>query len=730
MNFFEQAKRLADMGFHVFPLVANRKIPTGFMAGYPERATRDHKQIEEWWLDPVLELVQPYNIGISTTHYADGEALVVVDVDNKDPKCGDATLLDLELEGKHFPHTYFQVTPTGGRHLLYRVPKALKQGVDVLGEGLDTRSRGGYIVAAGSLVPAGEYTAACTLDIVDAPTWLVDACGQAPDRPAADHVNVLSGLSLELAIERATHYLQYDAPESIKGQGGDHTAYKVAARVKDLGVDPDTCLELMLQCWFNGSGWTPEKLWRKVQHAYRYGQEAVGSDAPEASFGKIEANDLDGKGHPILELNKEFAFVVAGGGHHIIWETIDPKGMPIVEHLNEGTFHKLHAARTMTVGRKTKPLTQWWIEDHRRRTYRGICFAPEKEAPKGYYNLWTGFTVEPFGKDEEPSAEAVKAFAAWKQHALFNVCDGDEALYDWLMIWFAQLIQRPWEKPLTALVMKGEKGVGKNVLFGCVGDLLGPHYKVTAKKRMLLGDFNAHLERALLFVLDEAFWSGDKAAEGILKDLVTGNTHTIERKGLEVYDVDNLTRVVVIGNENWLVPASHDERRYAVFNVGNDRKQDVPFFRAMRRGMKAGGNRLLMEFLQGIDISNEEYNVAPNTKGLLDQKLGSLGPAEQWWNDCLMEGSLLGADDFRRWPDEISTEMLRQAQSRYSRERGVRSWSLSAAEFGKTMAYIAPALKKARKSGEDGRYYVYALPELDSCRQDWEARMGHGIEWE
>src|SRR5690606_13114237 len=144
---------------------------------------------------------------------------------------------------------------------------------------------------------------------------------------------------------------------------------------------------------------------------------------------------------------------------------------------------------------------------------------------------------------------------------------------------------------------RGGKGTGKNALVDRVGYLLGNHYLLTSNRRYLVGNFNGHLEHCLLFALDEAFWSGDKQAEGQLKDLITGSHHVIEHKGKEPYSVENCTRIVIIGNEEWLVPSSHDERRFAVFHVGDGRKQDRAFFQAMREGMERGGYRLLLRYL-------------------------------------------------------------------------------------------------------------------------------------
>ena len=140
------------------------------------------------------------------------------------------------------------------------------------------------------------------------------------------------------------------------------------------------------------------------------------------------------------------------------------------------------------------------------------------------------------------------------------------------------MFQKPGIKPQTAVVLKGDKGVGKNAFFDHLSALLGTHAMTTSNRRYLVGNFNVHLEKCLLLVLDEAFWSGDKQTEGILKDLITGKEHVIEPKNREVYKVANKTRVAILGNEDWLVPASENERRYAVFNVGNKKMQDIPFF--------------------------------------------------------------------------------------------------------------------------------------------------------
>jgi len=155
MSQYKQALSLAALGFYVFPLAEHGKLPA--IDGWERKATRDADMIEKWWHDSVLEIELPRNIGIFTGKFGDDQALLVVDVDNKNGKSGDDELLKLEMDGDEFPPTWESLTPTGGRHLIYLVDKPVKQGANVLGDGLDIRSHGGYIVAPGSIINIGEY---------------------------------------------------------------------------------------------------------------------------------------------------------------------------------------------------------------------------------------------------------------------------------------------------------------------------------------------------------------------------------------------------------------------------------------------------------------------------------------------------------------------------------------------------------------------------------------------
>lgn len=731
MSFLNQALELASKGFYVFPLQPGGKLP--IIEDYPTRATRDPAQIKKWWLDPVMDIEQPYNIGISTTRYNGNQALVVVDVDNKGTKKGSDQLLKLELDGYDFIETTTQVTPTGGLHLIYRVKDPVKQGSNVLAQGLDIRSKGGYIVGIGSIIDGKPYNmkAGPIEEPAPCPPWIIEACGRVIEKETVEDSSV--EVNTERAKARATHYLQHEAPLAIEGDAGDHTTFKVAAKLKDFGVDRKTAVELMAEHWNDRCQppWDPSEIRKKVDNAYDYGANAVGAKAPEADFDPV--TEFTDKNY-LQEMNKSYAVLFNEGESAILFETVDEKGRPKREFMKETAFRRKFSPYVVQQGRgPAKTYADVWLDWIGRRQYAGLCFRPELEPKNNYYNLWRGFVYQsrPYA-EANPSARL--GFDMFLGHVKDNVCNGDATLFNWLMGYFAHMVQKPFERPHTTLVFRGRKGVGKNVLIERIGKLIGStHFLVAHDSRYLTSNFNGHLDSCLMLVLDEAFWSGDKAAEGKLKGLTTAPEIMIERKGKEPYMVDNLVRLVVIGNEDWLVPASADERRYAVFDVGEGRKQDRKYFAQMCALMDAkGGAEILMHYLKNFDLSKVDVNDAPHTAGLADQKIDSLSAFENFWYQCLIEGRIVGAAFSNKWELQVDKAVFRQAFSHYCRERNIKSWSPSETTIGRDLRKVTPSVNSSKKMhNEDGSYSrAYEFQPLEQVRFEWDRRMGFKKEWE
>jgi hypothetical protein len=734
----EQALALARHGFWVFPIKPLEKTPP--LVKFTKEATRDEATIRAWWARwPTA------NVGIFTGRYGDNESLLAVDIDCKGAKRGNDEILRLELEGKDFPETYTQTTPTGGRHLVYRVPAAVKQGANVLGSGLDIRSRGGFIVGAGSCIGGAKYVGTGG-DVIRAPEWLVQSCaGAAPERSREIAVNVVPA---DFAAARAIKWLERSAPLAIQGAGGDETTFAVAAGVRDFGVGEADALQLLLEHWNDRCSppWPVDQLQIKVRNAYAYAQNTPGSRSPENVFPptpvvgptvhvpqvlQASGDRADASGHLFAQF-AEYAYL---DSDEVLRDWVDEEGRRCVKYYSIAGFHNKFAPHEIVGdGGKVHKLSKEWMRWKERPNFEGVTFDPSGKTSPRFYNLWRGFSVEPVPKREafedtgDIFASDHPAVLQWIEHLWKNVCQNDNALASWLIGYFAHMVQRPHEKSLVALVFKGAKGVGKNALVSAVGDLLGGHYLVSSSRRYLVGNFNSHLENLLFFVLDEAFWSGDKQAEGVLKDLVTGTRHVIERKGQEIYTVRNLTRIAILGNEDWLVPASSDERRYAVFNVGDGRKQDRDYFSRLDAGMCDGGNAALLRYLLDYDIAGIDVNAAPASAGLLEQKHASLPPFEKWWLECLESGGIVGGEHADDWPETIRPERVKFALSAWARSSNIGSRLPS--QLMKELNKVGLGeIGKVVRSGKEITK-VYELPPLAECRAQWDKYVGQPVRWE
>lgn len=715
----------ARQGRRLFPGAPNSKVPA-FENPY-EQATTDEAQIVDWWRqDPNRNICLPGGYEISA-----GKYLGFIDVDKKNGKNGYETMAKLtDILGFAFPETLAQITPTGGLHLFYLFDFPIHNGVKSLGEGIDTRGFRGYVLGAGSLIDGENYKFKNKVEIAQAPLWLVDRCrrvdGNSKRTPRSGaSLSLVHGVEQEAARGRSIRYLETLAP-ACQGERNQR-GFEAACRLKDFGLLRENTLECLTANWKAEPALEYDELEHLVDSAFKYGQNTPGVSAPENVFEPIpeEPKDKEPK-NPIDELNEEYALVVQNGVRILRERIVD--GQYRVDHMSVSAFHELETNRHISFGGKEIQVSKLWMKSKSRRQYDGIIFDPSHTSPS-LFNVWKGFSVsEPKGEINPKAQRAVDLFV---EHIRENVCAGDLEHTKWVLGFFAHIIQKPEQKPRAALVLRGKKGVGKNVITECVGRLLGNHFVTCANRRYLSGNFNSHLENKLLLVLDEAYWSGDKQTEGVLKDMITGSKHIIERKGYESYLVDNLLRVVIFGNEEWVVPATGDERRFAVFEVGDRNRQDNAFFGEIMDGMRDfGGDELLFKYLKEFDLSNVDLNMPPGTDALMAQKEHTFGPVDSWWFSCLKEGNILGSG-LDGWPAEVPRQVLRDAFITEVDRQKIRGKVPNSIWFGRAFKKVAPSSAKIVEKNEGGlRLRAQVIATLEQARAEWEVFVNGKVNWD
>lgn len=267
----EAARAWALAGFYCFPCVPLGKEPAT-RHGLND-ATTDLDQIDKWWAEN-----PSYNIGIVPAR----SAMFVLDVD---PPLGFETLARLEAENGVLPATMTIRTPRGGRHHWFMGECLSTAGTETggLGPKLDTRGQGGYVLVPPSYVidpkkgidGAYDYENDET-EIAQGPSWI-------PARAATKRASheVSADLNLPANVARAREMLRdYISRGEVatEGEGGDSKTYQVACEVLNLGLTPQTALDVM-EDWNAACDppWQSDELETKIANAAAYAQNDQGA---------------------------------------------------------------------------------------------------------------------------------------------------------------------------------------------------------------------------------------------------------------------------------------------------------------------------------------------------------------------------------------------------------------------------------------------------------------------
>lgn len=407
----------------------------------------------------------------------------------------------------------------------------------------------------------------------------------------------------------------------------------------------------------------------------------------------------------IAKINREYAFIVTGGKSAVLYEKKNTSDGSIeVEYWSVETFKQYFANQTTIVGKNQVKLGDHWLGHPDRRTYRGLIFEPGVVRPE-HYNLWQGFSFEPDGAGD---------WSIFHEHLLKNVCNNDEELFRWVFGWFADIIQNPGVKSGTSLSLRGEQGTGKTIVGKIFGRLIRRHYTLIDQERYLFGNFNSHMASTILLHSDEGFWGGDPRHVGKLKSLVTSDTQRIEQKGRDSLQVNNYLRLLITSNEDWVIPAAFEERRFGIVDVGNGNQQDQDYFIEMLAQLQNGGYGGLLYDLMNFDLKSTDIRKLPETSALAQQKETSMGPIETYWYTCLQQGNTLLMSK-TAWLDTVKTQELHEDCINYLNKLGYRRMPHLNAFF-KKIREISPSDKFVRKLIGPDRQSATTLPTLQEAR--------------
>jgi len=422
------------------------------------------------------------------------------------------------------------------------------------------------------------------------------------------------------------------------------------------------------------------------------------------------------------EMNKKHAVITNLGGKCVVMEwavsQVDPQWEePAYQTFT--AFKERYSNRYIeivdVIGSKVQkigaqPAAAWWLCQPSRRQFDGLDLVPNGPAVlKGNrLNLWRGWGVEPREGD----------WSKMQQHIWVVLANEERKSFDYIRRWVAWKYQNAGERPEVALNFKGLKGTGKGVFMYSMLKAFGPHGLKIHNPQHLTGKHNKHLQNRLLVCADEAVWAGDKQAERVLKGMVTERTLTIEPKGVDAFAWPNRLAIIQSTNDKWVVPATWDERRYAVFEVNPVHIQQREYFERLFAEIDGGGAAAMLYDLLRLDLQgwHPRYDI-PQTKALIEQKVQSLDGLEQWWLAKLSTAETPTAQ--QRNPRWVLSKRLYEDAIHHN----PRAKYVTETEVGNFLREMGCEHKST------GLAWGWVFPPIEEARRAWEIKMGGKHEW-
>jgi hypothetical protein len=202
--------------------------------------------------------------------------------------------------------------------------------------------------------------------------------------------------------------------------------------------------------------------------------------------------------------------------------------------------------------------------------------------------------------------------------------------------------------------------------------------------------------------------------------LITERTLMIEPKGVDSFQMPNRLKILMASNNDWVVPASADERRYFVLDVSDCRKGDKAYFSRLVAAIEGDELAAFLDYLLKLDFADFDHRNPPHTAGLNRQKLIGGDSLQKFWMDCLSTGTIVNAEIDDDWPASVRCADLHSAYTEHAHAHGDRH-PLTEEQLGVRLRKLCPdgMLKLIRPKTRDGlvlRPRHFALQSLEQHR--------------
>lgn len=278
---------------------------------------------------------------------------------------------------------------------------------------------------------------------------------------------------------------------------------------------------------------------------------------------------------------------------------------------------------------------QEWIDDPTIQRKDNIdVLPPPLKCPRNTLNLWKPSDYHGRDIDESSPRWKQNAVDTWCNH-IKVMCDGDIPAYEYVLNWFAHLLQKPAQKS-THLIITGVQGTGKTIALYPIKKIMGGGYfESTQPERDVWGNFNPIMASALLVILSETDKRNSFGADGRIKALITDDEITIRDLHKAPFIVRSAHRFITPTNSFDPVKLEDGDRRNMIIKMSDEFKNNWTYFNNFTEMFDSVDALLtLYSWLMARNIEGWNFRIIPKTeyhKAVASYARNPLDEFLEWW---------------------------------------------------------------------------------------------------
>lgn len=254
-----------------------------------------------------------------------------------------------------------------------------------------------------------------------------------------------------------------------------------------------------------------------------------------------------------------------------------------------------------------------WFGDPSKLYVNQFLFNPQLDTGivkidgENYCNLFQGFNFKGDGELTEEDKINSEPFLELIRDLVGGDGSVDEC-FNYLMNYFASIIQKPWEKQRVCVILQGEEGCGKDTFFSIISRIIGNGFVNANNVKDFLGDFNGLIRDAIVVKCEElAFGDSINFIESF-KSYITCDTIVINEKNEKRITLDSFHNYFASTNNQVPVLITPNDRRFVILKSAQKFMGNVDYFNSIYK--LVGDDKIIASFaryLMNWKIS-ESYN--------------------------------------------------------------------------------------------------------------------------